>query len=160
RSRRDSGAVRFRARGSGPPVASGAEGPRTEEELLADLPPSYVPGVLPRELLPPGERVLFETRASFFGLYWGRASFCVLYLLFFSSVGATSSAAIPGAILFDSPVAIWLAVLVLDARHRVYALTDRRVLRVSGVRSTGFQDAAYGQIRNLAVEPGSSGTVR
>lgn len=135
-------------------------GARSESELLAQLPPSNTPGILPRELLPPGERVLFETRPSILALYWGRLTFLALYLALFISLGISAPAAIPGSIFFSSFAVIWLAYIYFQWRSRIYALTDQRVIRVSGLRGSTFQDAAYSQIHNLSTEAGLSGGLR
>jgi hypothetical protein len=127
--------------------------PQTEAELLARVPQSNMPGVLSRDLLPPGERVLYETRPSLLLLYWGRLTFIVLYLLLFTWFGASIGDPI-GAALFDAPAAIWLVVILLRWWHLTYALTDQRVIRISGVTGSDFMDAAYSQIHNLTSEPG------
>jgi hypothetical protein len=141
-------------------VAGSLPTPRTEAELLTRLPPTNQPGILPRELLPPGERVLFETRPSFAALYWGRTTFILLWSALWLGLGVSVPAAFGGGLFFASPAMIWLIVLYLQWRHRIYALTDQRVLRVSGVRGTDFQDASYAQIHNLTTEPGLAGGIR
>jgi hypothetical protein len=139
-------------------VAGSLPAPQTEAELLTQLPPSNIPGVLPRELLPPGERVLFETRPSLFALYWGRLVFLGLYLALWIAFAATAPPdAVPGSLFFAFLGFIWLAYLYFQWRNRVYALTDQRVIRVSGIRGSSFQDAAYTQIHNLSTESGFSG---
>ena len=128
--------------------------PQSENELLARLPPTNVPGLLSRDILPRGERVLFETRPGILNLYWGRLVFLALYLLFWIGLGIASPAAAPGAAFFAAPGVLWLAVIYLQWSHRTYALTDQRVIRIAGITGSEFQDAAYTQIHNLTTEPG------
>lgn len=136
---------------------AGSRPPLTESDLAARLPPSNSPGLLRRDLLPPGERVLFETRPSLWGLYWGRLIVLLLLLLFFVAVtvGAPLDA-IPGLAFFEALFVIALVLTYLGWRNRVYALTNQRVIRVFGIRGTGFQDAAYSQITNMTLEGGAS----
>ncbi|MCI4320203.1 MAG: hypothetical protein L3J87_05555 [Thermoplasmata archaeon] len=141
-------------------MAGSLPAPKTEADLLVQLPPTNQPGALPRELLPPGEHVLFETRPGFFALYWGRLIVILLFLALFFGVAATSVSALPGGVILGTPFLLWLIVLVVQWRHQVYALTDQRVIRVSGVRGSQFQDASYVQVHNLATEPGISGGLR
>jgi hypothetical protein len=125
--------------------------PLSENELLSRLPSSNRPGALRREHLPPTERVLFETRPSLVALYWGRLLFLGLYLGFFLAVGASAPfVAGPGALLVAIPGFVWLGVIYLQWTHRVYALTDQRVIQISGIRGTDFQDATYAQVQNLS----------
>lgn len=103
--------------------------------------------------------MLFETRPSLFALYWGRIVLIVLLLALFVWAGVAGGAA-PGAAILGTPVAIWLIVILLQWRGRTYALTDRRVIRTSGIRGTTFEDATYAQIRNLGLAPGYAGGLR
>ncbi len=129
--------------------------PESENELLARLPPSNQPGVLSRDILPPEERVLYETRPGLFSLYWGRLAFLALYLgLWTWAILAAPTDAKEGAAILASPGFLWLILIYFQWSHRVYALTDQRVIRISGVRGSEFQDAAYSQIHNLTTEPG------
>jgi hypothetical protein len=129
--------------------------PRTEDELLTQIPPTNTPGALSRELLPPGERVLFETRPKIFSLYSGRLVFLGLYLALMLAVGLSAPGqAGPGAVILGFPAVLYLIVLYLQWKNQVYALTDQRVIRTSGWRGSEFQDAAYSQVHNLAMESG------
>ncbi len=127
-------------------------GPQSESELLTQLPSSQRAGALPRELLPPGERVLFETKPGIFHLYPGRIIFIVLIVALWTALGVGAPSAAAGAAFFAAPFLIWLLLLYLEARNTVYALTDRRVIRISGIRGTDFQDASFSQIHNLAID--------
>ena len=142
------------------PRMAGSSNPQSDAELLAQLPPSNTPGALPRELLPPGERILFETRASLLGLYWGRLTFLALYFALWVGLSISSPDALGGSLFFIALGLIWLAVIYLNWRNRIYALTDQRVIRVSGMRGSVFQDAAYAQITNMTLETGSGGGLK
>lgn len=134
-------------------------GPQTEADLLTVLPRTNRPGVFPRELLAPGERVLFETRPSLLGLYWGRFVVLALLLLLFGYVAAGLPAN-PFGWFVLAVVTILIVYYVLKWRSTAYALTHRRVLSVSGVRQPELMDALFRQIQNLRNEPGISGGVK
>ncbi|MCI4365151.1 MAG: PH domain-containing protein [Thermoplasmata archaeon] len=137
------------------------EGPKTEAALLLELPPSNQPGVFPRSLLPGGERVLFETRPGLLGLYVGRILLLfLLALLFLVAAEAPSDLNNPFA-WFVFALSLFLIVYyILLWRATAYALTDRRVLLVSGLRRSAFLDAQYEQVQNLRLEPGFSGGLK
>lgn len=129
---------------------SGAPIPQSEAELLQRVPPSNRPGVFPVDVLPPGEKIYYETRPGLFALYWGRVIALSLYLLLFlgATVFAPPDAAV-GGLIFAAPGIAALAVVIMQWRHRIYALTDQRVIRISGARGSEFLDAAYVQVHNL-----------
>jgi hypothetical protein len=134
-------------------------GPQTEADLLSILPRSNRPGVFPRDLLSPGERVLFETRPSLAGLYWGRLTVLILLELLFVDVtiGLPTN---PLGGFFCALFALVIAYYVLKWRSTAYALTHRRVLSVSGLRQPTLLDALFDQVRNLRLEPGFSGGIK
>ncbi len=134
-------------------------GPRTEADLLTVVPGTNQPGVFPRDLLGPGERVLFETRPSLFGLYWGRLVVLALLVLLFAYVAAGLPAN-PFGWFCLGLFLILMIYYVLKWRSTAYALTHRRVLRVSGVRQPELLDALFWQIQNLRNEPGVSGGIK
>jgi hypothetical protein len=134
--------------------------PQTDAELRTRIPPSNIPGVFPRDLLPPYEQVIFETRPGLFALYWGRLIFFGFWFLLLLGVSAAA---------FPPPIGVWFFVAlpglgilipIYQWRNYAYALTDRRVLAISGMQGSAFQDAAFGQVHNLALEPGFSGGLR
>jgi hypothetical protein len=149
-------------------MAYGADGPRTETDLLLSLPPTNQPGLYPRSLLTGDERVFFETRPSLLGMYWGRLTILFIWALLF--IGATIGA--PGIIsggagvllaaifVLDAPPVVLIALYIVLWRQTIYALTDRRVIRLSGLRRTNFLDATYDQVQNLTLVPGASGGVK
>jgi len=134
--------------------------PTSEAELLAQLPPTNAPGVFPRDVLPPNERILFETRPSYLGLYWGRTVFFGLWVLLFVAAifGIPAGAAAYAFFAFLFAVPILLA--VWQWSRTAYALSNQRVLKIAGLRGSDFQEAMYSQVQNLVLEPGISGGLR
>ncbi len=116
-------------------------------------PVNNMPGVFPRDVLPPGERVLYETRPGLLALFGGRLIFIILWSALWVYAGFAINDPV-GSAIFLSPTTIWLVVLLLQWRHRAYALTDQRVIRIAGARGFEFQDASYSQIHNLVSEEG------
>ncbi|MCI4373436.1 MAG: PH domain-containing protein [Thermoplasmata archaeon] len=148
-------------------MAYGADGPRTETDLLLNLPPTNDPGVFPRSLLTGDERILFETRPSLVSLYWGRLTVLIIWFLLFTgaTIGDGSFSgplllAVAAFLVLDAPALLLIIVCVLLWRRTTYALTDRRVMRLSGLRRTNFVDAPYDQIQNLSLVSGSSGGIK
>ncbi len=142
-------------------MSGAADVPKTEAALLLDLPPTNQPGAFPRELLPGGERVLFETRPGLWGLYGGRLVLFGVIILFFVAVAAAApSSLIVGFAIVLIPVVLPVIYWVLVWKATAYALTDRRVLLVTGARRGTFVDATYAQVQNLQLEPGSGGGLK
>jgi hypothetical protein len=133
--------------------------PKTEADLLIGLPASNRPGVFPRNLLSPGERVLYETRPNFVGLYLGRTIVIVLFLLLWLAV-SIELVTNPAGWFFVAVFLLLIVYFVLAWQRTAYALTDLRVVRVSGLRRSDFLDASYDQVQNLALRPGLSGGIR
>lgn len=140
-------------------MAGESTAPKTEADLLIGRPASNRPGAFPRDLLSPGERVLYETRPTYVGLYLGRTIVLVVFLLLwlFVSIELVTN---PAGWFFVALFLVLVIYCVLLWQRTAYALTDLRVVRVSGLRRTDFLDAAYDQIQNLALRPGLSGGVR
>jgi hypothetical protein len=143
-------------------MAVGAGGPLTETDLLLNLPPTNQPGVFPRGLLTGDERVLFETRPSLVGLYWGRLTILLLWARLFiaATIGAPGLDSNPAAYLFDGLPLVIVGIYVFLWRQTAYACTDRRVLRLSGLRQTDFLDATYDHVRNPTLVSGFSGGIK
>ncbi len=136
-----------------------AQGPQTEAELLPWRPPSHRAGAFPAELLSPGERVLFETKPSLLGLYWGRL--VVLILLDLLWIGlAVGLPTNPTGGLFAGVTTLVIVYYVLKWRSSAYALTNRRVLAVVGIRQPDVAAALLDQVQNLKLEGGSSGGIK
>jgi hypothetical protein len=99
------------------------------------------------------ERILFETRPGLFGLYWGRLTLAALWALLW--VGTAFAPTTPP----DS--SIWVAALIFGVppflvifaawRGYAYALTDQRVLAMSGIVSRSLEYARYDEVQGLTV---------
>lgn len=140
-------------------MAAAAEVPKTESTLLLELPSSNDPGVFPRGLLPGGERVLFETRPSLVGLYIGRLVLLGLLLFVWINV-SLEIVTNPAGWFFVALTLFAIIYYILLWRSTAYALTDLRVIRLSGLRRSNFIDAQYDQVQNLSLEPGFSGGIK
>ncbi len=141
------------------PMEGAREPPKTEGVLLLDLPPTNQPGAFPRELLPGGERILFEAHPSLLGLYAGRIVLILLLLPLFIYVivGLPTNFFgyfVVGLLLF------LLVYLVLLQRAEAFAMTDSRVIAVRGVRHGRFVEARYEEVQNMTLVPGWSGGIR
>ncbi len=68
-------------------MATPARTAQTRDDLLRDVPNVQRDGAFPRQLLLPGEEIIFETRPAFFSRYYGRLIVFVLIFL----LGAASS---------------------------------------------------------------------
>jgi hypothetical protein len=110
-------------------------------------------------LLTPGERVLFETKPTLLGLYWGRLTLLVLLDLLWIAV-AVGLPTNPTGGLFTAITTLVLVYYVLKWRSSAYALTNRRVLSVVGIRQPNLTEALLDQVRNLRLEPGTSGGIK
>lgn len=131
--------------------------PETEAALLRDVPGSSQSNVLPRELLLRGERVYFETRPGLVSRYWGRLTLVILIeaLLVFALVLPGDSD--PGGVgFFVALGALVLLLILLAWRGTAYALTDQRVLAVSGIMHGGLEQATYEEIQSFSSTPGST----
>lgn len=131
--------------------------PETEAALLRDVPESNRPNVLPRELLLRGERVYFETRPGLLARYWGRLTLVVVveaFLVFALVIPGDSD---PGGVgFFVALVGLIILLILLAWRGTSYALTDRRVLAVSGIMHGGLEQASYEEIQSFSSTPGST----
>jgi hypothetical protein len=132
--------------------------------LLSERPSCHAKGTFPREYLPSGEVVLFETRPSLRPVLW----LGILGVLMLSLVGAivifnaSSIAAFAGSTgLAD--VFQFLALLVILAGvvgivsllrswyYTAYALTNRRVIRKSGTIVRRVVDARFDRIQAVTL---------
>ncbi|MCI4330778.1 MAG: PH domain-containing protein [Thermoplasmata archaeon] len=140
-------------------MAGSAGVPRTETELLMHRPDSLWPGAFPRRWLRADERILFEARPAFLTMYWGWTTFFVV-IFFIGLIGATSPVASsdPSYWGFEAFILIVpLLLIYLSWRGHAYAITNRRVLAVSGIFSTTLQYANYDDIQNFTASPGTEG---
>jgi hypothetical protein len=138
------------------------DAPTTETELLQRRPISFRQDAFPRKWITADERVLFETRPSLLGIYWGRLAlflgFATLLLVDATYPMYLYSAGYWGfeAFLFLVPT----GVVYLAWRGRAYALTNQRVLETSGLVSPTVEYARYDEVQNLTVGTGATGDLR
>lgn len=147
--------------GSAPGQRAGLGGlsPHLTLELVPPVsgPRSNQPELFPRSATGPGERVLFATRPSFLAGFWGRTF--ILALLLFILLLPVKTAGVSYA---ENPVAWFLIGCVLffvyvvyqQWHHALYALTNQRLVRVSGWRGRGVDSVPIGDV--LSVNSGSS----
>jgi hypothetical protein len=119
-------------------------------------PPSSRVDLFPAEALGPGERTLFATRPSFLAGYWGRTLVLALILLVLLLPTASGLAYIedPGAWFFIAIPVVFLIVVYQQWSHAVYALTNQRLVRISGWRGGDVESVPVGDV--LSVNSGSS----
>lgn len=133
-----------------------ASGP-TENQLLQMVPESNAPGSFPPQLLHPGERIVFETRPNLLRGYGGRIILLALIAAFFAWVftGAHTWWD-PFAWIFTGLPVLGILLIVWGWRNTAYALTDQRVLSISGLRRSDFNAATVDRVVNVqSVRPGS-----
>lgn len=136
------------------------DGPPTDAQLLARVPAVNRPGTLPSKLYVPGETPLLELRPSFFGLYWGRLVVLILlFLIVLGPVEQPSYVANPVFWFFEGVILFAILLLVLIWSHSVYAITNRRVLAVSGVMGGAVAVASFDQVTNLGLNTAGSGSL-
>lgn len=156
-----------------PPVQS-RPAPRNEAELLQDRPSDHVDGLFPRELLLPGERVLYSARPSLRrSIGWGTGFVLVLFVLDgvgtiaaavvslapgFAGASAAGSAAVGGAV----GLALWggiLAVLLWSRARSVYALTNLRAVALRGLGGTDYRSVELTRVARLHLVDAPSDSV-
>jgi hypothetical protein len=139
-------------------MAAASGRPQTLTALAGELPPSHTPGVFPRRFVYQGESVLFETRPSFLARYWGRMTVYVLLLLLF--IAATAAIPQDPATEFFDGLMIFLILWTFFAWWgSAYALTDRRVLLTSGLRSRSFQEMNVDSVHNMTQDGSATGKI-
>lgn len=120
-------------------------------------PRSNRPELFPSSAIGPGERVLFATRPSFIGGFWGRT--LLLTLLLFILLLPVRTA---GISYVENPI-VWILIgivlffLYVDFQqwnHALYALTNQRLVRISGWRGRGVDSVPIADV--LSVNSGSS----
>ncbi len=139
-------------------MAATPERPQTLTALASELPPCQTSGVFPRRYVYRGESVLFETRPSFLTRYWGRMTIYILLLLLF--IAATTAIPDDPATEFFDGLMIFLILWTIFAWWgSAYALTDRRVLSTSGLRSRTFQEINVDAVHNLTQDGSGTGKI-
>lgn len=124
---------------------------------VAPGPASNRPELFPRNALGPGERVLFATRPSFLAGFWGRTVILSLVLFVFLLPVATAGMGYlenPAVWFFVGLLVFFLYVVYQQWHHALYALTNQRLVRISGWRGRGVGSVPVGDV--LSVNSGSS----
>jgi len=131
--------------------------------LLQERPRSHRPGTLPREYIPKGEAVLFETRPSMWpylagaiGLLLVVALLAALVWILLPVVGDADAFGLPSglwqllAALLVVLGLIGLAVRLIEWYFTSYAITNRRVIRKTGWISRRVVDARFERIQAVS----------
>lgn len=131
--------------------------------LISERPSSNMPGRIPREYLPPGEVVIFETRPSLWGFLppaIAGALLCWIFAaLFWFIAGVGSGGALTGStavwfVIIVAAIVIGLlvfAVPLLNWYYTSFGVTNRRILRRSGVWSRTIIDARFDKVQAVTV---------
>ncbi|MCX7889983.1 MAG: photosynthetic complex putative assembly protein PuhB [Rhodobacteraceae bacterium] len=137
-------------------------------DTMPPLPPDL------RDLVPPGERVLWQGRPATlalareaFGIRWVAAWFALVAAWKFAAAATAGgllaglALALPYAILGVVAVAILLVLAWAQARGALYVLTTRRVLIRAGAALQVSFNLPYRQIASasLALRPDGTGTI-
>ena len=132
---------------------------------------SYGPKLLPQEILSSGEQPIYETRP----LLWVQLLSPILFLFFIGIPGIVlfivAQTYKPGPFNADEALElammrgfgwlglalflialIWIVGRWLRWRYTTYAITNRRILRQTGVISRSYVDCSLGRIQNVYVD--------
>jgi hypothetical protein len=112
--------------------------------------------------LEPGEQVLYACRPSFLKRYWGRTLLLVLVFLIFVAPIATagpSYASDPAVWFFLALAVIFLFVVYSQWSHALYALTNQRLLRVSGWRGGDVESVPVSNVMTVTPTSSSGGSL-
>jgi hypothetical protein len=112
--------------------------------------------------LEPGERVLYACRPSFLKRYWGRTLLLVLVFLIFAAPLASAGSsyfANPAVWFFLALAVILLLVVYSQWSHALYAITSRRVLRVSGWRGGDVESVPVSNVMTVTPKTSSGGSL-
>ncbi|MGD0258157.1 MAG: hypothetical protein ABSB90_09825 [Thermoplasmata archaeon] len=133
--------------------------PRSEGELARSLPGSNRLGIFPRSALLGEEKVVYETRPTFFGLrllsFWIPLPVVALLILVVIDAAFLPDPAFGVAAtgIFTFLFAIPMLYAVNYWRTTAYALTDQRVIVSEG---NSFQSATYDRVTDVTMGKGSS----
>jgi hypothetical protein len=121
--------------------------------------PLEMPNVFPRGLLLPGERVLYEVRPTYWGIYGApTALVIVLMLLFLAPVAQPGYIENPFFGVFEGLLVLALVAMWRAWHGLAFALTDQRVLTVNGRRGTQGREGPLWALQRVALE-GLTGSV-
>ena len=122
--------------------------------------PIEMPNVFPRGLLLPGERVLYEVRPTYWGVY-GPATVLVAMMMIFFLLPITE----PGYLLnplfyvFEGLLVLALVLFQRSWRGLAFALTNQRVLTVNGGRGTQGREGSLSALQRIGMEGLSSNVI-
>ena len=121
--------------------------------------PTEMPNVFPRGLLLPGERILYEIRPAYWGVY-GPATVLVGVLMVFFLLPITQPGYLLNPILyvFEGLLVLALALFRRSWKGLAFALTSQRVLTVNGRRGTQGREGPLWALQRIGLE-GLSGNV-
>ena len=121
--------------------------------------PIEMPNVFPRGLLLPGERVLYEVRPGYWGIY-GPATVLVgiLVLIFLAPISQPGYLLNPFLYVFEGLLVLALVLLRRAWKGLAFALTNQRVLTVNGRRGTQGREGPLAALQRIGLE-GLSGSV-
>lgn len=133
------------------------------DRLISERPGSHRPGTFPRYYLPKGEGVLFESKPSLWGylpaaIYVGLLMFLLAFILWNSPglFGAVLPAPLSNlwqwlAILVLLCAAVGIASILVQWYFTSYALTNRRLVKKTGVYSRTIVDARFERIQAVTL---------
>ena len=140
-------------------------------EPLGPRPSASQPGVFPREYIPAGETILYETKPSVWA-FISPISAAVVVVLFtvltwgvvLPSVSSSSTDAASSNFVMEEFIVLFIVLVVALplgligglARWRAssYAITDRRVLMSYGILSRSVVDCMFDKIQNVGLTQG------
>jgi hypothetical protein len=122
--------------------------------------PIEMPNVFPRGLLLPGERVLYEVRPGYWGIY-GPATVLigVLILLFLAPISQPGYLLNPVFYVFEGLLVLAIVLFRRAWKGLAFALTSQRVLTVNGRRGTQGREGTLGALQRIALEGLSGGVI-
>jgi len=118
--------------------------------------------LFPADELAPGEQVLYAVRPSFAKSFWGRTVLLGLFLLLLLSPaleGDVAYLANPAALFFIALTILFLAVVYLQWTHAVCALTNQRLIRVTGWRGGSVEAIPIASVGAVSTGSASGGSV-
>jgi hypothetical protein len=115
--------------------------------------PIEMPNVFPRGLLLPGERVLYEVRPGYWGIY-GPATVLVgiLMLIFLAPISQPGYLLNPFLYVFEGLLVLALVLLRRAWKGLAFALTSQRVLTVNGRRGTQGREGPLAALQRIGLE--------
>jgi hypothetical protein len=122
--------------------------------------PIEMPNVFPRGLLLTGERVLYEVRPGYWGIY-GPATVLIgiLMLIFLAPISQPGYLLNPVFYVFEGLLVLAIVLLRRAWKGLAFALTSQRVLTVNGRRGTQGREGPLWALQRIALEGLSGGVI-